>query len=422
MQAAIRLRDGRALGVVEWGATHGFPVLYFHGAMGTRVRPSKETAALLADLDVRWITLERPGFGASTSQPGRRLLDWASDVAEAADALGLERFAVLGVSAGAPYAAACAHALGARVTAAAVISGLGPPPVKAGRRARFVRRRSSEATGARRSSRAGAGSLGLAILRAHPRGCTRVLGAIARVLRRHPRLLLAVTGARTGRRDRAELARPDAGASFVAAFAAATARGVEPMVHDVLLAEGPWGFPLADVHAEVHVWHGALDPFVPLAGARALADALPRGRLVVVPNRGHFLLRENLGAVLRALLGIAPEQPEGRRAAGQVEAPTLDEAVRGVERDVALGGGLEVGGHALGVAALEDRAQERGGDALTLPGRVGPEDREVVVELERMRGLDAGHRPHGAPEPRQQGREQRDHPDGLPEVLSPLPR
>src|SRR5690606_7341419 len=74
----------------------------------------------------RVITPDRPGYGLSDYLPGRRLVDFPDDVAQLADALGLERFAVFGVSAGGPYAAACAWKLPQRVTGAAVVSGPAP--------------------------------------------------------------------------------------------------------------------------------------------------------------------------------------------------------------------------------------------------------------------------------------------------------
>jgi pimeloyl-ACP methyl ester carboxylesterase len=42
--------------------------------------------------------VERPGFGLSDFQKGRKLLDWPEDVTAFADALGIERFAVAGNS------------------------------------------------------------------------------------------------------------------------------------------------------------------------------------------------------------------------------------------------------------------------------------------------------------------------------------
>ena len=41
----------------------------------------------------------RRGFGLSTFQKNRGFLDWPTDVADAADLLGIDRFAVLAVSA-----------------------------------------------------------------------------------------------------------------------------------------------------------------------------------------------------------------------------------------------------------------------------------------------------------------------------------
>lgn len=67
----------------------------------------------------RVITIDRPGIGRSAARPRRAMLDWPDDVAVVADHLGLGHFAVLGHSAGGPYAAACALKLGDR------ISGLG---------------------------------------------------------------------------------------------------------------------------------------------------------------------------------------------------------------------------------------------------------------------------------------------------------
>jgi len=94
--ATVELRDGRALGYATWGPGDGFPVF---GFLGTPL-------SLLADLGaeapdaagVRLILVDRPGYGASDFQPGRTLLDWPADVAQLADRLGVDRFAVFGMS------------------------------------------------------------------------------------------------------------------------------------------------------------------------------------------------------------------------------------------------------------------------------------------------------------------------------------
>ncbi|MEW6094629.1 MAG: alpha/beta hydrolase, partial [Chloroflexota bacterium] len=118
------LLNGQTLGYAEYGDLRGKPVFFFHGTPGSRFfRPYDE---ITARLGVRLICVERPGYGESTFQPGRRILDWPNDIAQLADALGLEKFAVAGHSGGGPYVEACAYALPDRVTAAAVLCGAGP--------------------------------------------------------------------------------------------------------------------------------------------------------------------------------------------------------------------------------------------------------------------------------------------------------
>src|SRR5215475_13446761 len=93
----LRLADGRALGYAEFGAPGGEPYFYFHGHPGSRLEARfAESAATAAG--VRVIALDRPGYGLSDAQPGRAILDWPTDVAQAADLLGIDRFSVVGAS------------------------------------------------------------------------------------------------------------------------------------------------------------------------------------------------------------------------------------------------------------------------------------------------------------------------------------
>ena len=71
---------------------------------------------------VRLIGLDRPGIGRSDAKAGYRLLDWPDDVVEVADQLGIERFAVEGLSGGGPFALACAYTIPQWLTARGLIS------------------------------------------------------------------------------------------------------------------------------------------------------------------------------------------------------------------------------------------------------------------------------------------------------------
>ena len=120
----ITLKDERRLGYAEYGDPHGAPLLYFPGTPSSRLihPPIEPTIAL----GVRLFVLERPGYGLSDFQEQRKLLDWPNDVTAFADTLGFDRFPVVGVSGGGPYAAACAFKLPGQVTRAAIIGGVGP--------------------------------------------------------------------------------------------------------------------------------------------------------------------------------------------------------------------------------------------------------------------------------------------------------
>ena len=95
---SILLPDGRRLGYAEYGALGGRPVLFFHGAPGSR-HIHADMADVVTRRGIRLIAVERPGYGLSDPQPGRSMLDWPGDVAVLADTLGIAQFSIIGVQA-----------------------------------------------------------------------------------------------------------------------------------------------------------------------------------------------------------------------------------------------------------------------------------------------------------------------------------
>ncbi len=123
--AALRLPDGRTLGYARYGALDGTPVVYHHGGLSCRL-DIEFADARLRERGVLLLAPDRPGTGISTRRPGMRIADVFADTRVLVDALGLERFALLGWSAGGPYTLACAHGFGDRVSAVATVGGAGP--------------------------------------------------------------------------------------------------------------------------------------------------------------------------------------------------------------------------------------------------------------------------------------------------------
>lgn len=111
----VRLRAGRAVTFVGAGPDDGFPVVYCHGAIGSPRWRTPGLDAALERLSIRYLVVNRPGFGGSDPAPGRTVADHAGEVGELMTVLGHHRFSVVGVSAGAPYALACGWAFADRL-------------------------------------------------------------------------------------------------------------------------------------------------------------------------------------------------------------------------------------------------------------------------------------------------------------------
>lgn len=106
----IILPDGRSLGYAEYGSPNGATLLYFHGFPMSRLE-AYGIHGIAARRKIRLLSLDRPGFGLSTHDPHRHIMDWPADVQAFAAKVGISQFSVLGVSGGGPYALACAEHL-----------------------------------------------------------------------------------------------------------------------------------------------------------------------------------------------------------------------------------------------------------------------------------------------------------------------
>ncbi|WP_170285986.1 alpha/beta fold hydrolase [Nocardioides rubriscoriae] len=121
--------DGGVVTFLDGGDPAGFPVLGLHGTPGCRLSRWPDDD-VYARAGVRYVTLDRPGYGQSSRQRGRSVASATTAVLAVAEHLGLDRFAVTGTSGGGPHALACAALLPDRVVR--VESRSGPAPVGPG--------------------------------------------------------------------------------------------------------------------------------------------------------------------------------------------------------------------------------------------------------------------------------------------------
>lgn len=259
---AIRLAGGRLLGFAEYGDPQGQVVVVCHREVGSRLLGRAFDAAG-RELAVRIVSPDRPGMGFSDFQPGRVIGDWPADVGQLTERLGVDRFAVLGVSAGAAYALACASgALGERLTGVALVGPSLPAPAP--------------------------GLLSRSAVRA-PWTIRPVMTLLGQASRRAPEQAVGRMAASAGEADRAALARPEIRALLGQSLVETFRSGARGVAHDVRLVTADWRLPLDRIAAAVHLWHGDADPEVSPADARRLAGALPRCQVLAVPGAGHHL-------------------------------------------------------------------------------------------------------------------------------------
>lgn len=272
----MRLPDGRCFAVALHGPPDRPPILYLHGFLGSRLEP---LAALPED--TRILAVDRPGYGGSDPQRAPSLCGFGTDLAAALDRLGVAEVALVGVSAGAPYAVAAGIVLGARVRACVLAAGVAGPGAVA------------TAGGAVR------------LFHHRPRALAHLLRTAAPALRdtrvAHAFLALAVRLAQERFATVAE--RSAVLRALSRSVAEAVRAGAGGALADIDLLGRPWDVDPGELRVPCLVLHAKNDPVVPAAHAAWYGRHLPRARVELVPADGHIAFLVGQARRIAAALG-----------------------------------------------------------------------------------------------------------------------
>jgi pimeloyl-ACP methyl ester carboxylesterase len=250
----VDLEDGRTLRAYDSGASEEFAIVWHHGSPQTG-RPLEPLLEAAATRGIRLVSYGRPSYGGSTPNPGRDVGSAARDVEQVADALGVERFAVMGASGGGPHALACAALLPDRVSGVACLGGIAP----------------------------------------YTEDFDWWAGMVS------PGGLRAAAGGREERARYAETEEFDPDGFTAADWAAlqgtwtslgqdagkAGAAGLDGLIDDEVAFVSPWGFDVEQIEAPVLIAHGGEDRVVPPAHAHYLARQCPESELWLRRRDGH---------------------------------------------------------------------------------------------------------------------------------------
>ena len=261
----LTTRDGRTVGFADHGAPGQVPFIWCHGGPGTRMEPSFVSDAA-ARSGIRFIGIDRPGYGLSTPQPGRTIAGWAPDAIAVADSLGIDRFGVLGVSTGGAYALALAS-LSPRVIGAVACCAVSDMRWADGKAMNVS---------------------------CHPvwnaRNRDEALAIVTALFGPHGENVVPPRGpAGLDACDTAFFARPDVHRWWTGYVPDMFTHGAAGFADDRLADRDGWEtFDVARITCPVTVLHGTSDGLMPVANAYHTAAIVPGATLRIVDGFGHI--------------------------------------------------------------------------------------------------------------------------------------
>jgi pimeloyl-ACP methyl ester carboxylesterase len=255
----LTLGDGRTLHAYDTGDADGRLAVFWHHGTPNIGAPPEPLFAAAEELGIRWLSYDRPGYGGSTPYPSRNVASAAIYVSTIADALGIDRFAVMGDSGGGPHALACGALLPERVLGVVSVAGLAPFGAEG------------------LDWFAGMTPSGAAELRAAAEG-RAALEDYLRSTEFDPEMFTPA--------DHAALS--GAWSWLNSVVGPAVEAGPGGLIDDELAYVAPWGFDPTQVVAPTLLLHGGRDRVVPSAHGEWLVRRCPSAELWLCPDDGHI--------------------------------------------------------------------------------------------------------------------------------------
>jgi len=293
-----RLPDGRRITYRLYGDPDGVPVIALHGTPGSRLKFAIAHRAA-AELGLLLISPDRWGYGGTDAPAEPALTDYPGDIVDLADALGAERFAVVGISGGGPFSVALAARLSERVCALALVAPVGP-----------IEADPVESTGEYASASPNIAPFHRFCFKLLPRipgGVTTTFGVFRSLLRSAPDFAIRLAAARACRLDREILSEPAARARLAQTFRLGLDTGTTGPGIDMRLFSQSWRLDLGRLTMPGRLWLGTADRNVPQASARFLAQRAPGLAFTPVDDAGHFWISQHYVEVLKWLAAASGE-------------------------------------------------------------------------------------------------------------------
>ena len=249
----VMLPSGRWLSYEEYGATSSKTrvIIFFHSLGHSRLElPNNDHDSIAKRLNVRFIHVDRPGYGQSTQQKSRTFLSFAKDIAHLSNILEIEQYAVMGISSGAPYAWACSYLnIENKVIACSILSGDLPYHFIPHRQmSRFLK------------------DVSLFVHYVPSPIFKLILNlALSGTLFREPEKFTAyIRQSAYFSKENIEDLQIFCSHCILSMREGLNANGVAEIIRELKMERSDWGFSLKDISIPLHIWHGESSQIVPL--------------------------------------------------------------------------------------------------------------------------------------------------------------
>ena len=283
----FELKSRRKIFYEIYGDPQGIPCYFYHGFPGSHVQ-AKVAHEQAKVHGIQIITADRPGLGNSDFDPHRTLQSTIHDIAELADFLGHQKFYMIGVSGGAPYALASAHYLKDRILALGLVCPLGPLGEKEFRKS-FSR----------------AGRTFFSLVETCPWIIKKIYKRLILKFDTNPDRYLDRLTRGLSVRDREATRNPEVKMILRSSFQHSYKQNPENAMVDMEIYVSKWDFKLSDIQVPTYMWHGTDDHIVPYQNSVLIQQSIPHAEFFTFQGEGHYSVAiEKLPLIMQKLKAI----------------------------------------------------------------------------------------------------------------------
>lgn len=277
----FQLSDGRNLAYSEYGDPNGVPVIHCHSVLGSRLEIAFDAAEISKKHSVRLIVVDRPGYGASDSDPEASFTKWVNDLIQLLDYLMIETFSLTGYAMGGLFALACAHQIPHRLKHVAIVStGITP--------------KSSEDY----KTMIPLYKMNTLLAKNIPKIYSLLTGILVKGILSEPETFFEQFNEYLDSADQDIMNSGEFKANMFSSLTESFRLGGKAASKEVAQFMHNWEFDISEITTPVSLWHGTSDFHVPVALGKRLSEHLNDAHLHIKEGQGHYLFYTHWNEIL----------------------------------------------------------------------------------------------------------------------------